>query len=277
LLTPDAVQAYLNLEVLHPDGSTACAGGIARVSLDGTPDLNFGRQGLTCLDYGAVSFSLIASQRNGSPLVWRYGMSGGGVYRLLVDTTASPGMITLVRRGTRLHVSEADGTATVAVVRTAGRDGAVSASFSTGPRWEGAFWPGGEDPPDCNATPGSDFHAASGRLDWADGDDVEREISVTILEDGVFERCDRFSIGISDPQGGALTLEDRYPDYQASVDVWIDDAPPRPTSTTSPSPTPPPASVSSAYSGGGGSLLWETLLVLSVLLFWRRLRPRRFH
>jgi uncharacterized delta-60 repeat protein len=276
LLMPDAVHVYLKLEVLHPDGTTACAGGIARVSFDGTPDLSFGRQGLACLDYGAFPFSVLASQRNGSPLLRLNGYQTGGVYRLLVDATASPGMLTMVRNGSHVEVGEAEGTITVPVVRTAGHDGAVSLSFSTGPRhWDDdLFLGGGDDPAQCNATPGSDFHAASGRLDWADGDVVEREITVTILDDEVEEPCERFRIGISNPQGGALTLEsDGFPDYQASVDVWIidDEAATLPTPTP-PTSTPPRVPVSADGSGGGGSMSWATLLVLSGLLFARRRR-----
>jgi uncharacterized delta-60 repeat protein len=281
VLAPDALHISLKLGVLHPDGTTACAGGIARVSFDGTPDLGFGKQGLTCLDYGAFSFSLIASQRNGSPLFQHQGWQTGGVYRLLADATPSPGML-MVHNRSRVNVSEADGTMTVPVVRTAGHDGAVSVSFSTGPRqWDDDLFPGGGDnPTQCNATPGSDFLAASGRLDWADADEVQREIRVSILDDEVWEPCERFRIAISNPQGGALTLEnDVFPDYQASVDVAIIDddeaaIPPTPTPPTpaAGTPTPPGVPVSPDGSGGGGAMSWGTLLVLSGLLFARRRR-----
>jgi hypothetical protein len=110
---------------------------------------------------------------------------------------------------------------------------------------------------------------ASGRLDWADGDDSERKITVTILDDKVDDPGERFSIGIHDPQGGALGLEHSSVDYETSVDIGIIDddeaAPP-----TNPPPTSPPMSANG--SGGGGSLSWATLLVVSGLLLARQRR-----
>jgi hypothetical protein len=253
MFAPDAAHIYLKLEVLHPDGSTACAGGIARVSLDGMPDLSFGRNGLTCLDYGAFPFFLVGSQRNGGLLFGQW-LGSLYLYRLLVDATESPGMV-MLRSAPSTGVREADGTMTMPVVRTAGHDGAVSVSFSTGPRLP--------DPDDGNgsivsyaASEGSDFLAASGQLDWADGDDAEREITVTIVDDEIDDENEHFSIRISDPQGGALA--DGQP-----IDVGIaddDEAPP----PTDPPPTGPP--VSGGSGGGGGALSWPTLLLLSGLL-----------
>ena len=258
VITPDAAHLYLQLTVLHADGTTACAGGIARTSLDGTPDVSFGRQGLTCLDYGGFPFSLIASQRNGSPLLQHW---LGDLYRLLVDATESPGMLTMVRNRI-VGGGEADGTVTVPVVRTAGRDGAVSLSFSTG---QGGWLGHTGDIVGPFTTPGSDYQAASGRLDWADGDEGERDIDITILDDGAVETVEYFGITISDPQGGALTLP-----YGEFVNVAIaddDGAPP-----TNPTPTTPPTSASG--NGGGGSLSWASLLIVSGLLLGRRRHPR---
>lgn len=266
VLAPDAGHVYLKLEVMHPDGTTACAGGIARVSLDGTPDDRFGRQGLTCLDYGAVPFHLVASQRNGSPLI---GQCCSSLYRLLVDATPSPGMLAMARnpRVSWVGVGEANGTVAVTVVRTAGHDGAVSMGFSTGPRRPDD----GDGSWGYDATPGSDFEAASGRLDWADGDEAEREIGVTILDDEIDEPDERFTIGISSPQGGALAPEDDsyVLDHLASVEVAIadDDEAASPTN-------PPPTSLPARSSGGGGSLSWATLLVVSGLWLGRQRRRR---
>jgi uncharacterized delta-60 repeat protein len=269
VVAPDATHVYLKLSVLHADGTSACAGGIAKVSLDGTPDFSFGRQGLACLDYGVFWFNLLASQRNGSPLFQHEGSQIGGVYRLLADATPSPGMLTMVLNEPRVNVGEADGTMTVPVMRTAGHDGAVSVSFSTGPRHTDDIDAG---PAHYNATPSTDFHAAAGRLDWADGDEAEREITVTILDDQVDESVERFSIGISNPQGGALAPEtDVFPDYEGSVDVGIidDDEAAQPIN---PLPTNSPTSASG--SGGGGALSWATLLVVSGLLLGRQRRRR---
>lgn len=271
VLAPDASHVYLKLAVLDDRGTAVCASGIARVSLDGTPDVSFGRQGLTCLDYGSFGFHRLAAQRNGSPLLQHQGLQVGGVYRLLVDATPSPGMLMMVRPGTRATVGEADGTAAARVVRTAGHDGAVSVSFATGRRHsEDIDSPGAYD-----ATPGGDFHAASGRLDWADGEEGERDITVAIIDDEIYEGEERFSIGISDPQGGALMFEsDAYPDYVASVDIAIADDDPAPPAIPAP-PIPPPGRAT----GGGGSLTWAIVLMLAALLLdrqcHRRLRTSR--
>jgi uncharacterized delta-60 repeat protein len=266
VLTPDAAHMYLKLSVQHLDGTIACVGGIARLFLDGTPDNSFGRHGLTCLDYGAFGFSLVAAQRNGSPL---FGTTSA-LYRLLTDATPSPGIFTVIRNG-RLDFGEGVGTVTVPLaVRTAGRDGAVSVSFSSGPRHLNDD--DGSGPPSASdAAPGSDFEVAPGRLDWADGDESEREVTVTILDDDVGESGnERFSIGIFEPQGGALTPRE----YVASVDVGIIDDDEAVAGPTNPPPTnPPPTSPGS--SSGGGSLSWTTLFVVAALSLARERRRRR--
>jgi hypothetical protein len=259
MFAPDAEHIYLKLEVSHPDGSTACASGIARVSFEGTPDLSFGKNGLTCLDYGAFPFFLAASQRNGGALFGQW-LGSLSLYRLLVDATKSPGLLTL-RSAPSAGVRETDGSLTIPVVRTAGRDGAVSVSFSTGPALPDPDTGDGPDyTPTYEATEGSDFLAASGQLDWADGDEAERKITVTILDDEVDDDNEQFSIKISDPQGSALS--DGQP---IGVGILDDDAPP----PADPTPTDPPPTdrpVSGGSGGGGGASSWATLLLLSGLV-----------
>lgn len=184
-------------------------------------------------------------------------------------------MLMMVRnpRASSVGVGEADGTVAVPVVRTAGRDGAVSVSFSTGPRRPDD----GDGSWGYAATPGSDFEAASGRLDWADGDEAEREIGVRILDDEIDEPPEGFTIGISSPQGGALAPEDDsyVLDYPASVEVGIADDDEAAPSTNPPPPNPPPTNPPAKGSGGGGSLSWATLLVASGLVLGRQRRRRR--
>jgi hypothetical protein len=120
-----------------------------------------------------------------------------------------------------------------------------------------------------NATPGGDFQVVSGRLDWGDGDEGDRKITVTIIDDRVPETVELFGIGTSDPQGNALAIG-------TSVDVAIVDDDPAASPTTPAPPSPRPSVSGSAGSGGGGGALsWSTLLTILSLQLARRRRPPR--
>jgi MYXO-CTERM domain-containing protein len=263
VLTPDAAHVYLQLTVLHADGTAACGGGIARILLDGTPDISFGKQGLTCLDYGSFWLKrLVGSQRNGSPLfeVWY-----DAFYRLLMDATPSPGMLTKVCNGPIVHVGEADRTVAVSVVRTAGNDGPVSLDYATGQRGELYY---NDDIVDHLTTADADYQSTSGRLDWADEDDGVREINITILDDELVETDEYFSIQLSNLRGRALTPPDGDTRcFHVGIDDDDDGVP-------SPSPAPPPAPQPTLDSGGGGSFSWPTLLLAAGLLLGHRRRRR---
>ena len=254
--TVDGAQLYLQISLTRSAGDAVCAGGIARLSGDGTIDPDFGEQGLTCLDYGAFSFRLIGLQLDGAPL---FGQLDGNVYRLLLDATASPGFLTPARSLKTLEVGERDGSATISVVRTAGRDGAVSAHFYTqkAPR----------DPRNPSNTayiaePDSDYRTTTGQLEWADGEAGSHPISVEILDDLDQETREIFVVNIYDAQGGAQLCGVSW--FIVGIDdddsVVIDN-------------DPPPADDSS--SGGGGSVSWATPFALLTLLLIRRRRPCR--
>ena len=70
----------------------------------------------------------------------------------------------------------------------------------------------------ANATPGSDFEAVAGQLDWADGEEAEREITVMIFNDDVDDPNERFSIQLSNPEGGVLD-----PGQFVDVGIFDDD------------------------------------------------------
>jgi uncharacterized delta-60 repeat protein len=247
-LDPDGEHVVAELSLFHADESLACSG-FARLAIDGTPDSTFGRNGLTCLNfYSAV----IAVQSDGAPLV--YLGYQGFIGRLLPDNTPSPGLL-WVSSG-RVDVDESAGTATLAIERLAGRDGAVSASFATTDRRVRV----------CNyysrschymdsATAGSDYTATSGRLDWADGDDDERTITVSILDNARHENVETFGIDILEAGGGAML-------FGGSPTVYIAD-------NDEASTTPPPDD-DPVISGGGGSMSWATTLALLGLLLLRR-------
>ncbi|HYX26938.1 MAG TPA: Calx-beta domain-containing protein, partial [Pyrinomonadaceae bacterium] len=99
---------------------------------------------------------------------------------------ATPG--TLQLSSATYQVNENGGSIDVHVTRTGGSDGAVSIDYGTAPN---------------SATAGSDYTTASGTLNWADGDATDKIVTITILDDTVYENDENFSISISNPRGGA--------------------------------------------------------------------------
>jgi len=256
VLVPDARHLYLRASILNADGTPLCAGGIARLSIDSTPDLSFGQRGLTCLDYGSFPFTLSAVQRNGAPL---FGMGDGNYFRLLVDETASPGVVVL-KSPWPSEVGESDGTVTIRAVRTAGHDGPGSAVF----RWGGPLLSCGPEDAGCTeygASMLSDFVMTEQRIEWADGEEGDREVSVRIVDDAVHEDGEPFSIAMFDLQDGALAVGTNR--FNITI---VDDDPVTATGSSGGSG----GSTGSAGSGGGGSLSWVTLLALLGLLRVRR-------
>jgi uncharacterized delta-60 repeat protein len=252
-LDPDGRHVVAQLSVAH--GSHAC-NGLARLTIDGTPDAGFGRDGLTCLD---VNFALVAVQTGGAP-VFVAGYWSDSIYRLLSDNSPSPGFLTIVAPGfesTRVSLQEG-ATITVTVERVAGHDGVVSASFATVSRTirnvcgYHVCYTG-------SATEGSDYTAPPGRLDWASGDDSQRTVTVKILDDRFDEKTETFGVALSELGGGVLLIAE-----SPTIYIVDNDAAPPP-----PPPPPPPAQTAS---GGGGSVSWATLLTLLTLAFIRSRR-----
>ncbi len=101
-------------------------------------------------------------------------------------------------------VSEDGGSATVRVSRVGGSAGAASAVYATVAG---------------TATAGADFISATGSLTWANWDNTDRIITIPILNDGIKESSENFTIALSNitsALAGAIT--------QATVQV-IDDEP----------------------------------------------------
>jgi len=258
-LDPDGEHIVAQLSVSHADGSLACSG-IARLSMDGTPDAGFGRNGLACLN---VNSTLVAVQSDQAPLF--FAEDDGAIHRLLSDSSPSPGLLTVVVAD--LALGESEGTATVTIERIAGHDGAVSAGFTTtgrqapykcfvfggvgGDSYETVCWSGG-------ATASFDYTATSGRLDWADGDDGQRTVTVTILDDDIYENAEAVGVDFSEPGGGIQLIGASaavviFDDDEMIIDDDDDDT----------------------ASGGGGSVSSATALALLTLLFIRRRQTRR--
>ncbi|MET0168405.1 MAG: Calx-beta domain-containing protein, partial [Vicinamibacterales bacterium] len=245
---PDGEHIVAQVSISRADGSNVC-NGIARLTIDGTPDAGFGRNGLTCLNHG---LALFAVQSDGAPL-FGYEVS---IFRLLPDNSPSPGFLQVVATGSA--VSESQGTVTVAIERFAGSDGAASLDYATAyrPPYSSRYpYPYRVD----SATAGSDYAATSGRLDWASGDDSPRTVTVRILDDDIHELRERFGVDFSGPGGGAQLI-----DASATFSITDDDE-----ASSTPPPTDP---TDPRDSGGGGSVSWATQLALLTLLFIRRRR-----
>ena len=86
-------------------------------------------------------------------------------------------------------VAEKGGTATISVTRTGGNLGAVSVNYTT---------------LNGTATAGSDYVAASGTLNWADGDASLKTFAVTIKDDALNEVNETVNLTLTNPTGGAV-------------------------------------------------------------------------
>lgn len=104
-----------------------------------------------------------------------------------------------------LNFAENAGTIAIAVTRTNGSAGAVSVNYATS---------GG------TATPGTDYGAKSGKLDFADGE-TTKSVNIDIVDDLIAEPTKDFNVTLSNPTGGAVL------GAQKTVNVIIgdDDAP----------------------------------------------------
>jgi hypothetical protein len=256
LPSPDGAGFVVQLSASAVESFKKCYG-IAKLTSDGRPDVSFGDHGLTCLSFGSYRFDLVSVQQDGAPIFAVWAPRGGpmiSAHRLLVDATPSPGIITLA--SSRAVGESASTTAVAEFTRVAGRDGAASADYTTANRGPChihyvCLWD--------SATAGSDYMSTSGRLDWADGDDSPRTVTVSILDDDIVENREIFGVDFSEPSGGAQLIA-------AGTSVYITDN--DHTATTPPPPPPTPSS------GGGGSVSWATQLALLSLLFIRRRRIR---
>ncbi len=85
--------------------------------------------------------------------------------------------------------SESAGTATITVDRVSGSLGAVAVDYATS---------------DGSATDGSDYLAASGTLNWADGETAAQTFTVAIVPDVTTEGSETVNLTLSNPAGSAI-------------------------------------------------------------------------
>ncbi|MBI4325065.1 MAG: VCBS repeat-containing protein [Chloroflexi bacterium] len=102
-------------------------------------------------------------------------------------------------------VVEGAGLVALVVQRVEGTSGAVSVSFVTS---------------DGSAIAAEDYQAASGTLNWANGDAANKTLTITILNNSLFETNETFAINLTNPTGGAS-----LGDPSAAVVTIVDDDP----------------------------------------------------
>ena len=110
---------------------------------------------------------------------------GRGMYS--ASASAGPGSVQFT--ASTQAVFESIGSATVTVTRVGGTSGAISVNYATA---------GG------TATSSADFTPQSGTLAWPDGDASSRSFTIPIINDGIPEPSESFSVTLSAPTGGAL-------------------------------------------------------------------------
>lgn len=97
-----------------------------------------------------------------------------------------PGVLAL--SSAAYSAAEASGSVTITVTRSGDTDGAVSCDYATS---------------NGTATAGSDYTAASGTLNWANGEGGDKTFSITLIDDAAQEVDETVNITLSNPTGGA--------------------------------------------------------------------------
>ena len=104
-------------------------------------------------------------------------------------TFTIPSPSTLQLKSATTSVVENAGSAWVYVSRSNGTYGVASVNYVTA---------------NGTALAGSDYTATNGTLTWADGDAADKSIKVTILDDGVYENNEMFTVRLSSVSGATL-------------------------------------------------------------------------
>jgi hypothetical protein len=188
---------------------------------------------------------------------WCLGDPGAQATAVLTTTEAgappaSAG--TLQLSAATYSVNESGPSASIAVTRTGGSAGAVSARLVTS---------------DGMATAGTDYTAADTIVTFVDGDVAQKLVPVNVIQDTADEPDETVNITLSAATGGA-TLGTQT---TAVLTVADDDVTP-----TTP-PVTPPVTPPASGGGGGGAMDWIALLVLLAIggsVAWvRSVRARR--
>ena len=205
----------------------------------GMLDASFGKQGVVAFKSNAVH-GAVQGLADGSAIVTTVDYA----YRLLGRADPSPGFTGPFRDGQWSEGRDVE----LRIFRAAGSNGAIRLRFWTLAQAE---LPDGVTSP---ATPGQDFDAVSGVLDWADGDDGDKLIRIPVRKDGDVESTEQIYVGFEALSAGTWNVA-------PLVAVAIND-----TTAASTSAGNPPA--------GSGSEAEAVRSVGPACSCWRRRRSR---
>lgn len=168
--------------------------------------------------------NLLLSAPSGATL----GSPDNAVLTIVDDDTPQPGVIRFTSAA--FAVAENGGTSMISAERVNGSTGDVSIAVAT--------TAGG------SATGGTDYTAASGTLNWANGEAGIKSLGVTIIDDTAVEQAETVALALSNPVGGVTVGNPSA----ATLTITDNDV-----------AVPPPPS---GGGSGGGSVGLATLLVL---------------
>lgn len=198
-----------------------------------------GRSGFVGASHGYVSSRLNLDALAGQTVKfrWRVGTDysvsalGWWLDDVRVYACDYPGSLTF--SAATYSQSENSVSATITVNRTGGSGGTVSIDYVVN---------------GVSAEEESDFSAASGTLNWVDGDSAPKSFTIPLINDTTDENDETVSLTLSNPTGGASL------GTQASATLTITDDDPAPTSG----------------GGGGGALGWAFILLGLLLRLMQR-------
>jgi uncharacterized delta-60 repeat protein len=238
-----------------PASGQAAAPALFRLNDDGTIDQQFGAAGIVRLNsFGPISnITDMLEQPSGAVLL---SIRMVGVVRLLGGGAPSPGVIGFGPTTSADSMVAQDATAvTLTVVRSIGSYGAVNVHFHT---------------EDSAELAGRDYQSTNGTLEWADGDESDRTITVQLLKNSAVVGTAAFSVVLDSPQGGAIIGSTSAGIYVTPVGAST----PPPTASVPPS-TNADASNASAGGGGGGAVSLYAVLVLLTFVSWKLCRRQQ--
>ncbi len=106
------------------------------------------------------------------------------------------------------QVNENDGNLTMTVVRAGGNYGAITVNYAT---------------EDDTAVAGSEYLAAKGVLQWADGEEGAKQFSISLLDDTIMEEAKSFKVVLNPDLTTLEELSNLNPNLQAIVTINDDD------------------------------------------------------
>jgi hypothetical protein len=131
---------------------------------------------------GTRSFSVTLSNPTGSTLASPASAS------IAISGGAAAAIGSLQLSSSSFTVAQSAGNLTVTVNRTGGSSGSISVKYAT---------------TDGTAVAGTNYTAASGTLQWADGDAASKSFPVAINTSNAFSGSKTFNVALSGPTGGA--------------------------------------------------------------------------